>query len=223
MPTRDNPATRSRVWLSLLLTLFAIVPSSGCAPLLASGVYFWQGGNLVAAQCDALKKKRVVVFCSPPSSAEYRHPGAARQIAERLSSLLEMNVPGVDVVSQREVDNWLDENDSDDYKALGQAVQAQRVLRVELDHFRLLNGKTLYQGSAGVTVSVHDIEDNGRLVWEREMGDVKFPANSAVPIQDRTVQEFQRQYVQVLSGEIARHFYRHDPTAAFANDALAHR
>lgn len=219
MPTPKNTSQRSRALVSLMLVLAALAPSAGCPMLLASGVYFWQGGNLVDADFDGLKQQRVVVFCRPPSSSSFSHAGAARHLADRVSKLLEQNVPRIEMVSSQEVDEWLDENDTDNYKLLGKAVKADRVVRIDLDHFDLFSGKTLYQGSAVVAISVYDMEDKGRLVWDRDLNEFLFPVHGGVPVQERSVQQFQRQYIGVLSEEIARHFYKHDPHVAFASDA----
>ena len=210
--------------LALLFLIVGVLPSTGCLhQLLATGIYIAQGGNLVDADCDALEGQRVVVFCRPPSSSEYSHAGASREIAKRVSAMLEMNVPGIDVVNPREVDNWLDENDSEDYEVLGQAVGADRVVRIELDHFDLFKGKTLYQGNADVTVTVYNMQDKGRRMWDRRMGEVLFPANSGLPAQDKSVRQFQGEFVEILSGRLARNFYKHDPHAGFALDSLANK
>lgn len=221
MPTTTPPSSRTSAWIALAVMLASLVPTTGCPMLLASGVYFWEGGNLVDADYDGMKQHRVVVFCRPPSSSSFSHAGAARQIAQRVSSLLEQNVSRIDIVSPQEVDQWLDENDSEDCKALGKAVKADQVVLVDLEHFDLYSGKTLYQGSSLLKLTVYDMQDGGRRVWERDMGEYLFPEHGGVPIQERSVHQFQRQYVDILSNAIARHFYKHDPHASFAADALS--
>ena len=114
--------------------------------------------------------ERVVVICRPPSSHEYRHAGAARTIGKRISKKLEANVDGIDVVSPQEVDNWVDEQDWDNFKDLGRAVKATRVVYVELDDFSLYKGATLYQGDANVKLSVYDMDNRGKLTFERNVG-----------------------------------------------------
>lgn len=214
------PATR----LLAAPLLACVLGATGCAPmLLPSLVYLWQGGNVVPAECKELEKKRVVVFCRPPASSEYRYAGAARQLTKRISELLKSNVPKVDVVDPSEVDEWIDENDTDNFKDLGTAVKADRVVRVEIEHFELFKGKTLYQGVADISVSVYDMEQNGVRVWDREMGEVMYPVNSGVPVQDKPLPQFQREYIEVLAQQIAMHFYKHDAHATFAIDALANR
>lgn len=221
MPRQPRQKSSPTAWLSLLLVLLSLPTSAGCPMLLASGVYLWEGGYFEEAQYEGLKQQRTVVFCRAPSSSGFSHAGASREIAQQVSRLLEQNVPKIKMVSQQEVDKWIDENDSDDYKALGRAVKADRVVYIELDHFDLYLGKTLYQGNSDLTISVYDMKDDARLLWERKMNEFLFPStpNSGVPVQDRSEHVFQAQYIEILAESIAVHFYRHDPHFNFANDA----
>lgn len=207
----------------LVLAFGILVTASGCPSLLATGIYVWEGGNLVPAQCDALRNERVVVLCRPPSSHEYRHAGASRNISQRVSELLVTNVKGIDVVNPREVDNWVDESDWGDFRELAEAVRADLVVHIELDDFDLFKGKTLYQGHATVTVSVYDMRDHSKLVWDRQLGEILYPTNSGIPAQDKPVQHFEREFVEVVASQVAMNFYKHDPHATFAMDAMANR
>ena len=211
-------------FIPLALVTGLLISSAGCLhQVLATGMYLWQGGNMVEADCEALEGKRVVVVCRPPASNEYRHAGAAQGISRRLSELLATNVKRIDVVDPREVDNWIDESDWGDFTELAHAVKADMVVHVEMDHFELFKGKTLYQGNADVTVSVYDMQDKGKLVWERHLGEVLYPVNSGIPAQDKPVQQFEREFVDIVATRIAENFYKHDANSAFAVDALANR
>jgi hypothetical protein len=203
--------------------LAGLAISAGCHSILATGIYLWQGGNMVAAECEALADQRVVVVCRPPSSHEFHHAGASRSIAREVSNLLEQNVPGIEVVNPKEVDNWIDESDWGDCKELGKAVKADMVVHIELDHFDLYKGKTLYQGNADVTVSVYNMNDKGRLVWDKHLGEILYPQNSGIPAQDKPVQHFEREFVEIAANQIAMLFYKHDAYATFALDSLANR
>jgi hypothetical protein len=206
------------------LTLIGLaVPLSGCHTLLATGVYLWQGGNSAPAECDALRNERVVVVCRPPSSQEYSYADASRSIAQRVSKMLVENVKGIDVVDPRDVDKWVDESDWGDFRELAKAVRAKKVVQIELDDFQLYKGKTLYQGHAVVAVRVYDMKDNNVPVWERDLGEILYPVNSGIPAQDKPVQQFEREFVSIISQRVAEHFYPHDPNASFAIDALANR
>lgn len=223
----DRPArapSHAARW-SLALALALVVPSTGCLHLLlATGIYMFQGGNVKEAECDALEDKRVVVFCGQPASQEFRHAGASRQIAERVSDLLAVNLgKKIDVVPQRQVDAWIDENDSDDYLELGKAVKADLVVHIDLAYFELMPGQTVYQGSSDVKIGVYDVKDKGRLVWNKELGEVLYPLNAPIAAQSKSIGRFQAEYVTVLAQAIGKHFYDHDPTGDFAMDALADR
>ncbi|QDU87031.1 hypothetical protein Pla175_03850 [Pirellulimonas nuda] len=221
MKLPSPPRTSSLPYVLMLIAL-GVLPSTGCLHLLlASGLYMWQGGNVVPAKCNELEGQRVVVFCPPPPSSEFRHAGASRQLAQRLSSKLAKDVPKIDVVDPKEVDNWVDENGPDKYKELGKAVKANRLVRVEMDHFDLYNGPTLYQGAAEITVYVYDIDNGGKLLWDERLGEFKFPTHSGTPVQDKSVSQFQNQFIEILASELGRYFYKHDPHANFALDATA--
>ncbi len=206
------------------LSLMVLLSTTGCIhSILATGIYLIQGGNVVPAQCKALKDQRVVVVCRPPSSNEYRHAGAARMIGKRVSRLLRDKVKGIDVVSPAEVDNWVDEQDWENFKDLGRAVKATRIVYIELNNFDLYKGTTLYQGDAEVNVYVYDMEDRGKEIWDRQLGQILFPRNAGIPSADKAVQEFERQFVGIVADQISRNFYRHNPNATFALDAMANQ
>ncbi|MEQ8209684.1 MAG: hypothetical protein RH917_07610 [Lacipirellulaceae bacterium] len=214
---------RTALILSVIIST-ACIASTGCLhSLVATGMYIFQGGNVVDASCDELEGERVVVLVRPPASNEYRHAGAARALGSRVSNLLEINVDGIDMVSQQEVDNWIDEQDWENFKDLGRSVKATRVVYVELDSFELFKGKTLYQGDAELKISVYDMKNRGKLMFEQPLGQVLFPKNSGIPAADKPVQHFQKQYIEVLSNLIAEHFYDHNPNATFALDAVANK
>ena len=137
--------------------------------------------------------------------------------------MLGENVERIDIVSPREVDNWVDEQDWENFKDLGRAVKATRIVYIELDNFDLYKGTTLYQGNAEVHVTVYDMENRGKEVWSRNVGQMLFPRNSGIPSADKPIQEFERQFVEVVSIQTASLFYKHDPNVDFAMDALANR
>jgi len=223
MDRSHDPLAAVNRLAALLLAAGLVLSASGCPALLATGIYVWEGGNLVPAECDALVDQRVVVMCRPPSSHEYRHAGASREIAQKVSELLARNVKNIDVVNPREVDNWVDESDWGDFRELAKAVHADLVVHVELDDFELYKGTTLYQGRADATVSVYDMRDHSKLVWDRHLGEVLYPMNSGIPAQDKPSQQFEREFVEIVADRIATNFYKHDPHESFAMDAMANR
>ena len=208
-------------FVAITLLAIPLITSSGCMPMLATGMYLWEGGNLVDAECKGLENERVVVVCRPPSSHEYRHAGASREVSERVSDLLVKNVKKIDVVDPREVDNWIDQSDWGDFKGLATAVHADKVVYIELNNFELYKGKTLYQGDADVTVNVYDMKNSGKIMWDKQIGQILYPTNSGIPAQDKPPQQFEREFCMIVADRIAENFYRHDPNKGFALDALA--
>ena len=194
----DRSPKLSRTFTLLVLAGVTLVSATGCLHnILATGIYLWQGGDVVPAECEALEGQRVVVICRPPSSHEYRHAGAAREIGKNVSYLLEENVPKIDVVSPREVDNWIDEQDWDNYKDLGRAVKANRVVYIELDEFDLYKGSTLYQGDADLKITCL------RYGRERRTDLVEKHRPDFVPAQQR--HSGRRQVGAVVPASIRRH------------------
>ena len=118
---------------------------------------------------------------------------------KQVSELLVENVKNIDVVNPREVDNWLDESDWGDFKELAEAVHADKVVYIEMNDFELYKGKTLYQGQADVSVTVYDMKNNGKLVWDRHLGEILYPTNSGIPAQDKPVQQFEREFVAIVA------------------------
>jgi hypothetical protein len=204
-----------------LLAAATLATSGGCGAVLATGMYVIQGGNMVPPEYEGLKDERVVVVCRPPSSNEYRHAGASRAVSQKVSELLVDNVKNIDVVAPREVDNWLDESDWSDFKELAKAVKADKVVYIEMNDFDLFKGKTLYQGHADVSVTIYDMKNNGKLAWDRHLGEVLYPTNSGIPAQDKPEKQFEREFVTIVATQIAENFYKHDANSAFAIDALA--
>lgn len=222
----ERSRTRSWNFHSLALVIVAastVISSGGCAPILATGIYVIQGGNMVPAEFEGLKDQRVVVVCRPPSSNEYRHAGASRAVSQRVSELLVDHVKNIDVVSPRDVDEWLDQSDWGDFKELGKAVKADKVVYVELNDFDLFKGTTLYQGRADISVTIYDMKNNGKMAWDRHLGEILYPTNSGIPAQDKPEQQFEREFVNIVATRVAEHFYKHDANSEFAIDALANR
>jgi hypothetical protein len=220
---RSPNATRLTTLAGSFIALATLAISSGCHQLLATGVYVLEGGNVEPAQCKEFEGKRVVVVCRPPSTSEYSHAGAARVLTRNVTTLLRENVKKVEMVEAREVDKWLDESDWDDIQELGRAVKADRLLVIDMEHFDLYKGKTLYQGAADINLTVYDVNERDKVLWEKDLGEMLFPANSAIPVQDKPAQQFEREYIAILARQIAVYFYKHDPNANFALDALANR
>src|ERR1700704_3515615 len=105
-----------RVWALFTLALLA---SGGCG--LMSNIAFIVNGQSVPAEFSDLKGKRVAVVCRPVTSLQYSNSNVTRDLAKQISTLLEKNIPKVKVIDQREIAEWADENNWENYSEIGKA------------------------------------------------------------------------------------------------------
>jgi len=205
----DRPCLRYGHLLAVLTLLATIVPAAGCTGLMAMGLYL-AGGMEVPAEYDGLRAKRVVVVCRPVVDEQYRSWGMAKDVGRRIGVLLDKNVRKIEIVDQRKVDEWIDENTWEEYAEIGKALEADLVVGVELSSFSIWQGQTLYQGKADVAINVYDCLNN-KLVFEKILPRVVWPPNAGIPAADKPEAAFRRRFARVVSEQVARHFYRHDP------------
>jgi ABC-type uncharacterized transport system auxiliary subunit len=215
----DRMRCRNRAWmLPASLLLCAALP--GCASTLATAYWVIHGTD-TPAEFDGLKEKRVVVVCRPVASLQYRYSTVARELASQVQRRLQENVKKIDVVEQQVVDDWQDNNNWEEFTEIGKALKADMVVAIELEHFNLYQGQTLYQGQANAHLKVYDMQNGGKLVWEKSPKQTLFPPSGGIPTSERQEAQFRREYLTVLSDELARHFFAYDSMASFAIDSTA--
>jgi hypothetical protein len=202
----------------LCLCLVALVPPlSGCSTLLTVA-YLVQPADM-PAEFAGLKGKHVAVVCRPIVELEFSDAGSARELATLIDAQLEKNVRKIDIIGQQEVARWLDEHSWVDYQTLGKSLDADYVVGIDLERFRLHEGSTLYRGRATATVRVYDV-DKGDMAFEKRIDGFEFPANSAIPASDRSETEFRAMFLQMLSQKISRLFHAYESREAFAEESL---
>ena len=208
-------------YLAIVLALAAgIVSSGGCQGLLTTVMYFTKGNNL-PAEYDGLRGKKVVVVCRPLADLKYRDASVAKDLARQLGLLLHHNVRKIEVIDHRKVVQWTDENMWDEYVEIGEALEAEMVVGVDLRGFTIYQGQTLYQGKANVVLGVYDCVAGRQPVFEKELPQAVYPPNTGIPTSEKPEAEFRREFVRLLADQIGRHFYPHDPHADYALDATA--
>jgi hypothetical protein len=211
-------------WLLPLIGLMALsaglATQSGCSSGALFTVMYLFKGNDVPAEFPGLKDKRVAVVCRPMVQLQYSSSNAANELAVQVGRLLKENLRRVEIVDPRQVAEWTDENTSEDYVDIGKAVEAERVLAIDLEQFNLHQGQTLYQGKAKVILKVYDVATK-QLLFQKTMPQAVFPPNAGVPTTDRQEDEFRAQFVAELANIIGCYFYPHDPGQKFARDSIA--
>lgn len=199
----------------LAATTLTLLALAGCTSGLATAVWLIKGPN-IPAEFNCMRDKTVAVVCR--GADIYNYPTIPKELAQQVATLLKTNVPKIKVVDQRELDQWMDSNDWDDYLEVGRALKADLVLGIELDRFSIYQGQTLYQGKANAAMKVFDCK-SGDLIVDKPLPQSIHPPNSAKSTSDMQEGAFRREFVGVLADQIARHFYAHDPRAYFAADA----
>lgn len=214
--------TFSRCGRGVLWTLAGLMlclPVFGCAKVLATAMYVVKGTN-VDAEYDGLKGKKVAVVCKQLTSLQYRDSNVPRDLAARIGSLLAANGKKIEVIDQQQVSEWTDENSWDEFSQIGKALEADMVVGIELEDFKLRQGQTLYQGKANVQIKVYDIKE-GKLVFEKTPKPSVYPPNTGIAASERQEQQFRREYIGILAEEIAHHFYDYDSRNSFAMDSTS--
>jgi hypothetical protein len=205
-------------WI-LTTALVSLAIASGCN-LMATAMYVIAGQNTPAA-FDGLKRKRVAVVCRPVTSLHFRDSSVSRDLAKQVGLLLHENVAKIELIDQREVFEWADENTWDEYPEIGKALGADMVVGIDLEEFNLHQGQTLYQGKANVRLLVYNLAGGKDPVFERNLPQAVYPPNAPIPASDNQEADFRRKFVAYLARQVAHHFYDHDSTIDFANDSTA--
>ena len=88
----------------------------------------------------------MAVVCRPVTSLHFRDSSVSRDVAKQVGAYLAKHVPKIKLIDQREVFEWADENNWDEYVDIGKALNADMVVGLDLEEFSLYQGQTLYQG-----------------------------------------------------------------------------
>lgn len=204
------------VWI-FIFSCGLILFTSGCSTVLTVAYLFHPED--VPAEYNELRGKHVVVVCKPIVELEFTDAGTARELAERIGANIRENVRGVKIISQQEVSRWIDENAWVDYATLGKAVDADLVVGIDLDHFSLHEGSTLYRGRTTIHMQVHDVKED-LIVFDKRMDDFTFPGDSAIPTADQSEQQFRGLFLRILSSRLSRCFYAYESRDHFAEENL---
>ena len=211
-----SPAVRP-IRLAALATAILLPAACGCSTLLTAA-YLLQPAD-VPAEFSGLKGKHVAVVCRPIVELEFSDAGSARELASLVGAQVESKVRRARLISQQEVARWIDENSWVDYPTLGKSLDADIVMGIDLEEFRLHEGSTLYRGRATAHVRVYDVATK-KVLFDKRIDDFAFPANSAIPASDRTEADFRGMFLQMLSQKISRCFHAYESRDVFADDSL---
>ncbi|MBM3954425.1 MAG: hypothetical protein ACKO9B_03570 [Planctomycetota bacterium] len=202
-----------------LLLAAALLPAlAGCSAL-GTLTYIVMPKD-VPAEFAGLKGKHVAVVCKPIVELQFSDAGTSRELATTVGNLVERNVRQARVIPQDEVARWVDENTWVDYRAIGKSLDADLVVGIDLEEFRLHEGSTLLRGRATANVRVYDIAAD-KMVFEKRFDDFSFPRDGAIPVTDRPEAQFRGMFIHLLGQRISRCFHAYDSREQFADDNLS--
>lgn len=202
----------TRLAMLILLTTTALT-LSGCTAALFSVMYLIKGAD-TPAEFEGLTEKKVAVVCRPLVGLDYREAGVAQDIAQSVNKLIRLNVRKVEMIDQRKIAEWMDENSWEEYLEVGEALGADMVVGIDLEEFHLYKGQTVYQGKATALVKVYDCESK-ELVFEKRVPQVIWPPSPRA-VAEQPESDFTREYVAVFSDRVGRYFYAFDPRNDYA-------
>lgn len=208
----------ARAYLAATI-LFALVAATGCQAGLATAMWLIKGPN-IDAEFDYMEEKKVAVVCRYLDFSNFNHPNLPNELSRQVSVLLGTNVPKIEVLDQREVDEWIDNNMWDEYVEVGRALDTDLILGIDIEQFSIYESQTLYRGKANLTIKLYDCESGNQLV-NRPLPQTVYPPNAAKATTDVQESAFRREFVANMADQVGRHFYSHDPRANFAADAAA--
>ena len=207
--------------LCALLFCLIVASGSGCVGLTAQLLYWAKGGHKIEAEFPGLEGKRVAVLCVS-NNASYGPNSSCAMLQRAVARILRQKGDEIDVIHEDEIADWIDTNgwDEMDYREIGQGVEADMVVAMDIEDFSLHEGRTLYKGRASLILSVYDMEDNGTVVFRRTISDFSFPKSSARHTTEMSESRFRSLFVTVLSQHVAKYFCAYNLEEEFARDAM---
>jgi hypothetical protein len=203
--------------LAVSLMLAVLIAPSGCGWM--SVVLYNMNPDDTPPDFKDLQQKKVVIVCRPVVELQFTDSTVPRDLTRQVGALLKQKIRKIEVIDEREVSEWTDENAWQKFTEVGKALKADMVVGIELERFSLQQGPTLFQGNASLRLVVYDMQNGGRQVYDKSLPRVLFPPNTPIPSTDKSEAEFRRQFLTVLAEQVARHFYAHDSREDFATDA----
>jgi hypothetical protein len=216
--TRSHLGTPFR-WLVVAVVLTTLT-STGCIGFTSQLIYWFKGGHKIDAEFPGLEEKKVAIICVANTSS-YEPNSVPRMLERAVTLVLESQGEAIEVIHQDEVADWIDNNDWDqlDYREIGRGVEADMVLAIELEGFRLHEGMTLYKGRADVTITVFDMSEKGKVVFRKNIPDFAFPRTGARHSTEMSEARFRQLFVGVMAQEVAKYFYDYRIEDDFGGDA----
>lgn len=204
---------------ALVLFSMAILSLGGCIGAAANLMYMIHGLKIDAAY-DGLEDSRVAIVVVSDASA-YGPDTLTSVVGQAMAIRLSQNVEKITLIPQNVIENWKDTHgwDEVDFREIGQGVNADKVIGIDIGSYSIHEGTTLFKGRSMVSTAVYDLTNNGNVVFSQGPAEYVFPKSHARPATSTNEREFEAVYLAKLVDSIARNFYAYDKADAVAEDA----
>ncbi len=133
----------------------------------------------------------------------------------------------------RKVERWTDEHNWENFTEVGKAVGAEMLVGVDLEHFDMYSGQTLYQGKASLTVHVYNLKPDPKAKAKdkertKSRRTSRFSKNrcrrssgrptTAFPPPRSPKAQFRREFIEVIAEKVGFCFYPRPMEDGFADD-----
>ncbi|MGI9474276.1 MAG: hypothetical protein ACR2NZ_22230 [Rubripirellula sp.] len=211
-------AALSRRTLCLTLISGTALLPTGCLGL-ASNLMHAVGVDMIPPEYEGLEDMTVAIVTVSDSS-QYANDVAAHDLSRKVSEILTNHIKDITLVRGDKIEHWRDINgwDSLDFNEIGEGVDAQKVIGIEMSNLRLRDGATLYRGRSDVSVSVIDVA-TGKVEYTKSFDEYTYPSVAGQYTSETTETKFRKLYLSMLAKEIGRSFHPYDLSDRIAADS----
>lgn len=201
--------------LASVLLIF-LMASTGCVSLLSNVLYVIKGKD-TPAEFDDLKGKKVAVLVS--NNGVHTWDAVSVVLAKHINLHLAAKVKKIQLISQDMVEGVCQDQPLGqmDLEQVASRLGADYVIDASISDLKLREGQTLFRGRCTTAVVVYKKGESG-AVFRKSFPEYIYPSTGA-PVTEMDESTFQRAYLTLVAGRIARVFYPYDPTEDVAMDA----
>ena len=203
----------------LLIALGVLCGQPGCIARFAALLRHATVGNTVPAKYQNFEERKVAVVCLSRSNS-FGSTTAAEAVNRQTIKYMRNHIERLHVVDLQKIERWMDENDWNeiDYRELGQGIDADVLIAVDIDRFTLYEGKNLFKGRADVQITIYDMTLDGQVVLEDTPPEIVYPVTAGFFTAEISESEFKKQFIDFVAYRIARNFYPYELSEDFGRD-----
>jgi len=208
---------KSNLVLLLLLTA-TFASSTGCIQEIAQLIYVIKG-HKVEPPFKALKDNKVAIVCTSDAAA-FGPDSLSVTITKHIGILMATSNDKITIAAPAKVEEFIDANgwEDDSPSKLGEAVDADYVVVIDVEDYSIHEGATLYKGRSEWTATAFDVANEGKMVFSVGPRQFTFPEAGRPSIQT-SEREFESFYLARLCDRISKQFVTYDKLETYAEDA----